>query len=279
MVKKLFFFTLMFGFVTMSGMAATGMDGFGSTQKTVAIQGIGKTPISIGFGFDFSASYKAFNFGFPIELRLNDVYDRFTFRIGERFSFHDGGDDSAIYYDPYFLTDMWQPTVGFTQFSTYAAVRWNFLHFDDEWDAVLFAGLGYYFNVNTRGRVDLDIPSISYISGTEVYDWGSGRDFKRYRFDDIINPISHTLRVELGVECAYFELSMFLDIDITKPYNFANASQDVYYDVHAVDPNIHYDAMPGFLSANFASFKNIRSAMDDVCYFGMALKFFLWGKN
>lgn len=241
--------------------------------------GIGKTPVSIGFGADFAVSDDAFNFGFPIELRLNAVNDRFTFRVGERFSFHEGGDDSAIYFDPYFAEYMWQPTIGFTQFSTYAAVRWNFLDFNEEYDPVLFVGLGYYLNVNTNGRAYLDIPSISYISGREVYDWGNGRDFKRYSFDNLVNPISHTLRVEFGVECTFLELSLFLNIDITKPYNFSNAAKDVYYDVHAVDRNVHYDPKPRYLSANFASFKNIQSALDDVCYFGMALKFFLWGNN
>ena len=275
MTKKIVFFVALFCFASFSGKAAAGFDGYGATHKSASCQGIGNTPFAIGIGADFGVSTEAFNFGFPIELRLNSLDDRFTFRFGERISFHEGGDDSAVYDDPYFHSLMWQPTVGFTQFSTYAAIRWNFLEIDRH--VVLFAGLGYYFNVNRRGRVYMDIPTVSYIHGNPVYDFGNGRDFKRFDFEDIVNQISHSARFELGLECSFMELSMFLSFDITKPYNIYNASQNVYYDINGIDDVIHYEQMPGNVEANFYSFRNIQYAMTDICYFGMSLKFFLFG--
>lgn len=272
-VRKLYF-AVLFCLVSICGNAATGLDDCGSLHKKTSFQGIGNSPLAIGFGFDFGVSVDAFNFGLPLELRLNSLDDRFTFRIGERISFHEGGDDSAVYADPFFNAFLFEPTLGFTQYSTYAAIRWNFLEIDRH--VVLFAGLGYYFNVNRRGRVKMDIPSISYIHGSEVYDFG-GDSRERYYFDDVVNPISHSARFELGLECSFMEFSMFLSFDITKPYNSYNISQDVYYDIHAVDREIHYEPMPSNVSANFYSFRSIQNAVSDVCFFGMSLKFFLFG--
>ena len=233
---------------------------------------------SLGLGFDFSVSYSAINFAIPVEARFGDVDDNFTFRIGERISWNHGGDDSNIYYDPYF--DFWlnEPEVAFTQYSTYAALRWNFIHFLDNPNGALFLGVGYYFNVNTLGRAYLNNPSIAFINNNYVYEYRSCSD--RYHYDELINPISHSLRLEFGVECDFFELSLFGSFDLTSPYNWDGVHSNVYYDPYHADQVLHNDPQvsSSYLCANLGSFTEVHQAARDIGYFGMAIKFFLFSK-
>lgn len=234
--------------------------------------------VSLGLGIDFRVSRDAFNFGFPIEVRLLPPSAPFSFRIGERISIHEGGRDSSDYYDPYFRRWLWKPTLGFTQFSTYCEGRWNFLHFSQK-DA-LYVGVGYYFNVNTQGRVYLDIPNVAFINNQYVWD-ASRHKTTRYWFDDLLKPVSHTLKIEVGVEASFMELSMFCTFDLVKPYELSALYNNVNYDIEARDRNIYTgDPHPGdnrYVASNFSSFREIDHAIHDLCYFGMALKFYIFG--
>lgn len=265
-------------------LASLSVIGRSQEVNTIRLDGIAideprNNPLSLGVGFDLRVSDQAYNFGIPVELRILSPSDDFTIHVGERVSFHYGGDDSTDYYDNYFGMWLWQPSVGFTQFSTYLDVRWNFFHVSEK-DALYF-GLGYYFNVNTFGRAYIDVPNVSYISGRYQYSYNRDHPL-RYHFDDLVNPVSHTLKAELGFEASFLEVSLYCTFDVTKPYKRAVADSYKAYDVTGHDRSIRDYSFTNdsrYLGVNFYSFNSIADAVRDLCYFGISLKVFLFGDS
>lgn len=245
-------------------------------SKSSSFDGIGGTPLSVGVGADFRVSRSAFNFGFPVELRLFSPNDKFTLRIGERFSFHRGGNPEIDYYDPYYDAYLFEPELRFTQFSTFFGVRYNVLKLDHEGTGAWFVGAGYFLNINTLGKIVMDRPSVAFINNRYVYD-GGNRGFEKFDCPDIVNPISHTLQIETGLEFSFMEISLFLDIDLTDSYNRSVVKSNLYYDANGFDHTIRDTPLSSnYIGANFASFREINKAISDICFFGMAIKFFIY---
>ena len=229
-------------------------------------------PYALGIGMDIEGSFGAYNVGIPVEFRLGRTTDPFTLHIGERISFHNGGDDSASYFDPNYGCWLYEPTVSFVQFSTYIAGRWNFYQ-NSNFSA--FAGAGYYLNFNTNARINLDIPNVSLIGGSYVYTYHDGK--RRFYCDDLVNPISHSLRLEVGAHMPAMEFSVFIAIDLTRNFKRNVINNNVYYDQTCFDRNV-YTTQPatGYVPINLASLEDINDATRDIVFFGCGLKFFLF---
>ena len=229
-------------------------------------------PLSLGIGVDFDASFGAFNWGIPIELRLGRTTDLFTVHIGERISFHRGGDDSSAYWDPNYGMWLFEPTVSFTQFSTYIHGRWNCYHTSE---FTGFIGLGYYFNVNANPRINIDIPNISLIGGNYVYTYHDGT--RRFYCDDLINRTSHSLRFELGFGNPVFEFTAFVSFDLTRNFKRTVVRNNVYYDPYCIDRDVNtFPIDASYKPINLASLEDINDATRDIVFFGCGLKFFLF---
>lgn len=224
--------------------------------------------VAFGVGFDLAASLSALNVGIPLEIRFGTIDDQFDFHFGERVSFHNGG-DSALYFDPTYNLWLMQPTVGFTQFSTYAGARWNFAH---SGDYAFFLGASYYLNFNARQHVDIDVPEKSYINNQYVYT--SSRGESRYRFPDLTNKVTHTLRIETGLETAFFEFSIFASIDLRRNYRRSSIIDDIYYDPSGTNGTISSQPLQSYDAINLYSMEDLRTASRDVLYFGINVKFF-----
>lgn len=229
-------------------------------------------PIALGIGVDLDASFGALNWGIPIEVRLGRTSDPFTLHIGERISFHRGGDDSADYWDPGYGLWLYEPTVSFTQFSTYIHGRWNFYR---SLDFSGFVGAGYYVNFNTNPRINIDIPNISYINGSYVYTYHEGR--RRFYCDDLVNRMSQSLRLELGVGNPVFEFTVFMSFDLTRNFKRSVIRNDVYYDPYCVNRNVcTYPVDNTYSAINLGSLEDINEATFDIVFVGCGLKFFLF---
>lgn len=229
-------------------------------------------PIAVGIGADIDGSFGAFNWGIPIEVRLGRASDPFTLHIGERISFHRGGGDSSDYWDPGYGMWLFEPTISFTQFSTYIHGRWN-CYRSSEFTA--FVGAGYYMNINTNPRLNIDIPNISLINNNIVYTYHDGR--RRFYCDDLVNRISHSMRIEVGAANPVFELTVFLSFDLTRPFKRSVVRNNVYYDPYCIDRNVYTFPVDATYSAiNLASLEDINDATRDIVFVGCGLKFFLF---
>ncbi|KWW30986.1 MAG: hypothetical protein AUK63_669 [bacterium P3] len=228
-------------------------------------------PYALGVGFDFEGSFGAVNYGIPIEFRFGKTTDPFTFHIGERFSFHNGGDDSSLYYDPLYGLWLHEPTISFTQFSTYFHARWNCWR-DNEFTA--FVGAGYYLNFNANARVNIDVPNISYINNQFVYTYGDGS--RRFYCSDLVHPLSHSLRLEAGIEMPLFELTVFCSIDLTGNFKRNVVKNNIYYDPSLVYRDVTTYPVDGFSAINLATLEDINDATRDRVFIGVGLKFFLF---
>lgn len=229
-------------------------------------------PVAMGIGVDIDGSFGALNWGIPIEVRLGRPSDLFTFHIGERISFHRGGDDSATYWDPFYGLWLYEPTVSFTQFSTYFQGRLNF-HRAKDFSA--FVGAGYYLNFNVNPRMNLDIPNISYINNNYVYTFHDGT--RRFYCDDLINNISHSLRFEIGIENPIFDFSFFMSFDLTRNFKRNVIKNNVYYDRYCNDRDVRiYPLNEHYSAINLGSLEDIDDATRDILFVGCSFKFFLF---
>lgn len=229
-------------------------------------------PYAMGIGLDIEGSFGAYNVGIPIEFRLGRTTDPFTLHLGLRTSFHNGGDDSAAYFDPHYGIWLYEPTVSFVQFSPYIAGRWNFYQGSD---FTAFAGAGYYLNFNTNARINMDIPNVSLIGGSYVYTLHDGR--RRFHCDDMINRTSHSLRLEVGAHMPVLEFTVFLSFDLTHNFKRKVVDNNVYYDQTCIDRHVYtFQPAVGYVPINLASLEDIDDATHDVVFFGCGLKFFLF---
>lgn len=231
-------------------------------------------PYAVGIGFDVDGSLGAVNIGVPLELRIGRVTDPFTLHIGERISYHTGGDSSEVYWDTYYNMYLCMPTVSFTQFSTYVLGRWN--AYRDK-DFFAFVGAGYYFNLNTRGTVNIDIPNVSYIGG---FHYTYNDELRRFWCSDMLNPVSHSLRFELGCGMPLFDFTIFMSVDLTGNFDRNVVRNELYFDRNCVERDMLPQPVsaPGssYTAINLASIKDIDNATRDRVFFGVGLKFYLF---
>lgn len=229
-----------------------------------------KYHLSLGVGFDCDFGLGTSNYAIPIELRIGKPNNTFNIAFGERISFHNGGNDSAVYYDPAYGFGLYEPMVKFTQFSTFVGTRWNVWHSNQ---MSIFFGFIYYLNVNGMGRVMIDVPHTSYINGNIVYT-SSKEDRHRFYYDEMMHRISHSARFELGFNLNIIELVGFVSCDITPNFKKDLLDYDIYYDPTASDRDISSYPVNGYSAINLRSIEGVDDAIMDRFFIGFAIKLY-----
>ena len=183
----------------------------------------------VGFDIDFSAACR--NISIPVELRLLPATRHYNLAIGERITLHRGTIDEETYRDQRYLSFLLDPYITYDQISTYFAAQWNIIPYGGENRLGLFAGATYLLNVNTNGKVFIDTPLQGPWPGvTDTYEWIDGSGRREYHSEALLNPISHSLRLEAGFFTAGLQISVYALLQLSNPVNLTTASTELYYD-------------------------------------------------
>lgn len=186
-----------------------------------------------GAGFEVDFSRACTNISVPVELRLLPVGGSFNFAIGERITMHRGHKDADPVFDQRYYSWLEEPYLTYDQISTYLTARWNIIPYGGENKVGLFAGAAYLFNLNTNGKVYLDAPRQGPwppYPTQERYDPMDGYGLREYRCEALLNPVSHSVRFELGFTTPGFEVLLYAMLPMTNPVNLTTVSSELYYD-------------------------------------------------
>ena len=185
-----------------------------------------------GAGFELDFSRACTNISIPVELRLLPVGNHFNFALGERITMHRGRieENTVSNYDYYSMLQ--EPYLTYDQISTYLTARWNIIPYGGDNKIGVFAGAAYFFNLNTNGKVYLDAPRQGPWQGADqpTYEWMDGYGRREYRCESLLNPVSHSLRFELGFTTPGFEVLLYAMLPMTNPVNLTTVSSELYYD-------------------------------------------------
>lgn len=186
-----------------------------------------------GTGFEIDFSGNATNFSIPIELRLFSVENQYNFAIGERITLRKSNkDENAVQNERYYCS-LYNPYINYEQYSTYLNARWNIVRFCDTNFVGIFVGAGYYFNINTAGKIFIDVPTQGpwdRHNMQSTYLWRDGTGWQTYRYEHLLNRTSHSLRLELGFTTPGFEISLYTMVSLTNPVNLGAISDTLWYD-------------------------------------------------
>lgn len=226
-----------------------------------------------GAGFEVDFSGNSTNFSFPIELRLFSVENQFNFSLGERITLRKTSKDENAVQDYTYYCALLNPYINYEQYSTYVNARWNIVRFCDTNFVGIFVGAGYYFNVNTNGKVFVDVPTqgpwLDSHHLLEHYNWQDGTGWQVYRCESLLHRISQSLRLELGFTTPGFEISVFAMMAVTNPVNLKTADMTLYYDRnhHNDQLSMHPVTIPdGETTNEYTSYLPIRLADYAVLY-------------
>lgn len=191
-----------------------------------------------GTGFEIDFSGNATNFSIPIELRLFSVENQYNFAIGERITLRKSNKDENPVQNYTYYCSLLNPYINYEQYSTYINARWNIVRFCDTNFVGIFVGAGYYFNINTAGKIFIDVPTQgpwqddanNHYELPDHYTWQEGTGWQTYRCESLLHRTSHSLRLELGFTTPGFEISLYGMMAMTNPVNLETASQTLYYD-------------------------------------------------
>lgn len=186
-----------------------------------------------GAGFELDFSRACTNISIPVELRLLPVGNHFNFSLGERITIHRGHKEADPVFDQRYYSWLEEPYLTYDQISTYLTARWNIIPYGGENKVGLFAGAAYLFNLNTNGKVYLDAPQQGPwppYPTQERYDPMDGYGRREYCCESLLNPVSHSLRFELGFTTPGFEVLLYAMLPMTNPVNLTTVSSELYYD-------------------------------------------------
>lgn len=187
-----------------------------------------------GAGFEIDFSNNCTNFSIPIELRLFSVENQFNFALGERINLRKTNKDENQVQNFDYYCALRTPYINYEQYSTYVNARWNIVRFCDTNFVGIFVGAGYYFNINTAGKIFIDAPTqgpwLDDRNLPDHYMWQEGAGWQAYRCESLLHRISHSARLELGFTTPGIEISLYAMLALTNPVNLATADQTLYYD-------------------------------------------------
>ena len=223
-------------------------------SEAVSLEEAPKAPLVLSFapgaGFELDFSRACTNISIPIELRLLPVGHQFNFAIGERITMHRGRrDENPIFFRDYY-TWLEEPYLTYDQVSTYLTARWNVIAYGGDNRIGLFAGATYLLNVNTNGKVYLDAPQQGPWPPypiQDVYEPLKGYGLRDYRCESLLNPISHSLRLELGFTTPGFEVLLYAMLPMTNPVNLTTVSSELWYDRTHVNNELSTEPVPTVL--------------------------------
>lgn len=236
-----------------------------------------------GTGFEVDFSRHCVNYSVPVELRLFSVKNSFNFSVGERFSFHKAKPDQGLYPSYTYYSTLHNPYINYKQFATYLAARWNIIPATDTSRVALFAGAAYLFCLNADGRVFVDVPQQGPWDGADqtTYDWMLGSGWQEYGCNRLLNTVSHSLRLELGVTTPAVELSLFGVLPLSSPVNLDYADRTLYYDRNHLNtammdhPVTHSDGPAPYLPIRLTDSRNVVEGLSDRFTLGFGLKVFI----
>ena len=248
----------------------------GQEVEPVAQESTPKAPLVLTFapgaGFEMDFSRACINISIPIELRLLPVGHQFNFALGERFTLHRGHqDENAVFYQEYYSW-LLEPYITYDQISTYLTARWNIIRFGGDNKVGIFAGATYFFNINTNGKVYLDAPQQGPWHGADqpTYEPMEGYGRRDYRCESLLNPVSHSLRIELGFTRPRFEVLLYAMLPVTSAVNLTTVSTELYYDrTHqnnelSLDPVTIEDGVTPYLPVTLLAEGGHQALYDDV---------------
>lgn len=264
---------------------------YGQEVETPSQEASAGSPVVLSFapgaGFEVDFSRACTNISIPVELRIFPVTGHFNFAIGERFTMHRGRLDTAAVFDRRYYSWLEEPYMTYNQISTYLTARWNIIPYGGDNKVALFAGATYLLNLNTNGKVYIDAPRQGPwppYPTQETYTPVEGYGLRAYRSESLLNPVSHSLRFELGFTTPGFEVLVYAMLPMTNPVNLNTVSSELWYDRTcqnnelSTQPVIIEDGISPYLPITLLTEDGHQAFYDDVMHrytLGFSLKAFI----